>query len=41
MDELTSISIMIFGGLLSRFALTLAGQSWAKLHSQTVMVKKI
>ena len=36
MDELTSISILIFGGLLLRFALTLSGQAWAKSHAQTV-----
>ena len=36
MDELTSISILIFGGLLLRFALTLTGQAWAKSHAQTV-----
>ena len=36
MDELTSICILIFGGLLLRFALTLTGQTWAKSHAQTV-----
>ena len=36
MDELTSISILIFGGLSLRFALTLTGQAWAKSHAQTV-----
>lgn len=36
MDEITSISILIFGGLLLRFALTLSGQAWAKSHAQTV-----
>ena len=36
MDELTSICILIFGGLLLRFALTLTGQAWAKSHAQTV-----
>jgi len=36
MDELTSIGILIFGGLLLRFALTFTGQSWAKSHAQTV-----
>jgi len=36
MDELTSIGILIFGGLLLRFALTLTGQAWAKSHAQTV-----
>jgi len=36
MDELTSLSILIFGGLLLRFSLTLSGQAWAKSHAQTV-----
>ena len=36
MDELTSVGILIFGGLLLRFALTLTGQTWAKSHAQTV-----
>jgi len=36
MDELSSISILIFGGLLLRFSLTLTGQAWAKSHAQTV-----
>ena len=36
MDELTSIGILIFGGLLLRFALTMTGQAWAKSHAQTV-----
>ena len=36
MDELTSIGILISGGLLLRFALTLTGQAWAKSHAQTV-----
>ena len=36
MEELTSISILIFGGLSLRFALTLTGQAWAKSHAQTV-----
>lgn len=36
MDELTSLSILIFGGLILRFALTLSGQAWAKSHAQTV-----
>ena len=36
MDELTSIGILIFGGLLLRFALTFTGQAWAKSHAQTV-----
>ena len=36
MDELTSIFILIFGGLSLRFSLSLTGQSWAKSHAQTV-----
>tara|TARA_Y100000294_G_scaffold87686_1_gene81885 strand:- start:204 stop:821 length:618 start_codon:yes stop_codon:yes gene_type:complete len=36
MDELTSLAILIFGGLLLRFSLTLTGQAWAKSHAQTV-----
>ena len=36
MDELTPICILIFGGLLLRFSLTLTGQAWAKSHAQTV-----
>ena len=36
MDELTSLGILIFGGLLLRFSLTLSGQAWAKSHAQTV-----
>ena len=36
MEELQSISILIFGGLLLRFALTISGQAWAKSHAQTV-----
>jgi len=36
MDELTSLAILIFGGLLLRFSLTLTGQTWAKSHAQTV-----
>ena len=36
MDELTSMSILILGGLLLRFSLTLTGQAWAKSHAQTV-----
>lgn len=36
MDELTSLSILILGGLILRFALTLTGQAWAKSHAQTV-----
>jgi len=36
MDELTSLAILIFGGLTLRFALTITGQAWAKSHAQTV-----
>ena len=36
MDELIPLCILIFGGLILRFALTLTGQSWAKSHAQTV-----
>tara|TARA_B100001250_G_C19564592_1_gene684923 strand:+ start:197 stop:814 length:618 start_codon:yes stop_codon:yes gene_type:complete len=36
MDELTPLAILIFGGLLLRFSLTLTGQTWAKSHAQTV-----
>ena len=36
MDELTSLAILIFGGLSLRFALTITGQAWAKSHAQTV-----
>ena len=36
MDELTSLGILVFGGLSLRFALTLSGQAWAKSHAQTV-----
>jgi hypothetical protein len=36
MDELESLALLIFGGLLLRFALTLTGQAWAKSHAQTV-----
>ena len=36
MDELTSLAILIFGGLSLRFALTISGQAWAKSHAQTV-----
>ena len=36
MDEFTSLSILIIGGLLLRFSLTLTGQAWAKSHAQTV-----
>ena len=36
MDEITSLAILIFGGLSLRFALTISGQAWAKSHAQTV-----
>ena len=36
MNELADITILVFGGLLLRFSLTLTGQAWAKSHAQTV-----
>jgi hypothetical protein len=36
MNELIDLSILVFGGLLLRFSLTLTGQAWAKSHAQTV-----
>ena len=36
MDELADIAILVFGGLILRFSLTLTGQTWAKSHAQTV-----
>tara|TARA_B100001123_G_C15325130_1_gene1029298 strand:- start:2998 stop:3615 length:618 start_codon:yes stop_codon:yes gene_type:complete len=36
MNELVDLSILVIGGLLLRFSLTLTGQSWAKSHAQTV-----
>ena len=36
MDELKPVAILIFGGLLLRYALTTTGQTWAKSHAQTV-----
>ena len=36
MDELANIAILVFGGLILRFSLTLTGQAWAKSHAQTV-----
>ena len=36
MEELKAVAILIFGGLLLRYALTLTGQAWAKSHAQTV-----
>ena len=36
MNEIVPLSILIIGGLLLRYSLTLTGQAWAKSHSQTV-----
>ena len=36
MDELKPIILLILSGLILRFALTFAGQAWAKSHAQTV-----
>ena len=36
MNELSDLGILVFGGLLLRFSLTLTGQAWAKSHAQTV-----
>ena len=36
MNELEDLCILVFGGLLLRFSLTLTGQAWAKSHAQTV-----
>ena len=36
MNEIIDLLILIFGGLLLRYALTLTGQSWAKSYSQTL-----
>ena len=36
MNELSDLAILVFGGLLIRFSLTLTGQAWAKSHAQTV-----
>ena len=36
MSEITDLGILVFGGLLLRFSLTLTGQAWAKSHAQTV-----
>jgi len=35
-DELNTLVLLIFSGLILRFALTFAGQAWAKSHAQTV-----
>ncbi len=36
MNEINDLLILILGGLLLRYALTLTGQSWAKSHAQTL-----
>ena len=36
MQEINSLLVLIFGGLILRFSLTLTGQNWAKSHAQTV-----
>ena len=36
MDELKPLVLLISSGLILRFALTFAGQAWAKSHAQTV-----
>jgi len=36
MQEINSLLLLIFGGLILRFSLTLTGQNWAKSHAQTV-----
>jgi len=36
MDELIPLLILVLGGLLLRFSLTMTGQAWAKSHAQTV-----
>ena len=36
MAEIESLLLLISGGLLLRFSLTLTGQAWAKSHAQTV-----
>jgi len=36
MEEFSSIIILISGGLLLRFSLTMTGQAWARSHAQTV-----
>ena len=36
MDELNTLVLLISSGLILRFALTFAGQAWAKSHAQTV-----
>lgn len=36
MNEINSLLILVGGGLLLRFSLTMTGQVWAKSHAQTV-----
>lgn len=36
MDELKPIILLVTGGLLIRYSLILAGQAWARSHSQTI-----
>ena len=36
MDEINSLILLLVSGLLLRYSLVYAGQSWAKSHSQTV-----
>ena len=36
MNEIEDLLILILGGLLLRYALTLSGQNWAKSYSQTL-----
>jgi len=36
MNEINSLLILIIGGLILRFSLTLTGQNWARSHAQTV-----
>ena len=36
MDELEPLILLISGGLILRYSLTLTGQAWAKSHAQTV-----
>ena len=36
MDEIASLILLLAGGLIFRFALTMTGQNWAKTYQQTV-----
>ena len=36
MDVLESVILLLFGGLILRFSLTISGQAWAKTYQQTV-----